>query len=372
MKTLIIIITYNEIDNIGQLIPEVFKILPLNVDILVVDDSSPDGTGKAVENLFSQYPGRLHLLTRPVKEGTAAAYIAGFNWGLSRDYDAFLQFDGDFSHDPKYIPAILETIKTYDVIIGSRYTGGVGIKDWTLSRKIISKGGSLYSRIILSCPIKDLTGGYNMWRRSALEKIGLDGIISKSYSLQIELKYKAFCAECSIKEIPIIFTDRKHGVSKISNSTLTEALVNVWKIKKNVGIDGAIDQFLKFAATGGLGTILNLLIFFISVDIAALPPIPVSISLFFLIGIQNYIINHKWSFRQNTRHEPLSVKKWFMFMCGAFIGYLANVSVMNFMVMQFTLPLATIAQACGIAVGMFINFAVSKLVVFRKKKQGKG
>jgi len=231
-RALIVIITYNEIENIALLIPEIFKVIPSSVDILVVDDSSPDGTGKAVETLTREYPDRLHLLTRPEKEGTAAAYIAGFKWGLSRDYDAFLQFDGDFSHNPIYIPKMLEEIKNHDVVIGSRYIKGGGVENWTLSRRIISMGGSLYSRLILSCPVHDLTGGFNMWRKTALEKINLDRVISKSYALQIELKYRARAAGCSIKEIPIIFTDRIRGISKITNNTLTEALVNVLKIKK--------------------------------------------------------------------------------------------------------------------------------------------
>ena len=369
MRTLIVIITYNEIENIGLLIPEVFNIIPPNVDILVVDDSSPDGTGKAVENLSMEYPNRLHLLTRPVKEGTAAAYIAGFRWGISRDYEAFLQFDGDFSHNPVYIPQMLDAIKTHDVIIGSRYIKGGGVENWPLSRRIISQGGSLYSRIVLSCPVKDLTGGYNMWRRTALEKIGLEKIISKSYLLQIELKYRAFCAGCSTKEIPILFTDRIRGVSKISNNTLVEALINVWKIKRIVGVDSGIDQFFKFAITGGLGTITNLLIFFLCTDLSGLPPIPVSVMCFFIAGIQNYIINHKWSFKQNHEAEPLSFKKYCMFMAGSLVGLLVNISVMRFILFQFDLPLKTIAQAFGIAAGMLINFTISKLIVFRKKKK---
>ena len=367
MKVLIIIITYNEIENIGLLIPELFKTVPSNVDVLVVDDSSPDGTGKAVEELFPVYPNRLYLLSRPYKEGTAAAYIAGFKWGLALNYDAYLQFDGDFSHNPVYIPQMLEAIETYDVVIGSRNIKGGGVEGWPLSRNIISRGGSLYSRLVLSCPIRDLTGGYNMWRKSALEKIGLDGIISKSYSLQIELKYEAFRAGCSVKEIPILFTDRKYGVSKITNNTLFEALLVVWKIKKNVGIDSGIDQFIKFAITGGLGTITNLLIFFLSVDMAGLEPVPVSVFCFFVAGTQNYIINHKWSFKQNNHAEPLSIKKWFMFLLGSLLGFLVNVSVMRFMISNFTLPWKTIAQACGILAGLIFNFIVSKLVVFRKK-----
>jgi dolichol-phosphate mannosyltransferase len=368
MRVLIIIITYNEIENIPLLIPDLFKIIPNNADVLIVDDSSPDGTGIAVEKLMTEYPNRLFLLSRPVKEGTAAAYLAGFRWGLSRNYDVFLQFDGDFSHDPKYIPVMLEAITSYDVVIGSRNIKGGGTKDWPLSRNIISKGGSLYAMFILSCPIKDITGGYNMWRRSALEKIGLDNIISKSYSLQIELKYRAYVAGCSIKEIPIMFTDRIHGVSKISKNTLFEALFIVWKIKKIVGVDTGIDQFLKFAVTGGLGTITNLLIFYLCVDVADFKPIPISIICFFIAGTQNYILNHKWSFKQNIQAEPLSLKKWFMFLGGSLLGYLVNVSVMRLILLHFILPLKTIAQACGITAGLFINFIVSKLLIFRKKK----
>ena len=369
MHILIIIITYNEIENIVLLIHELFKIIPLNVDVLVVDDSSPDGTGEAVERLFSEYTNRLHLLTRPLKEGTAAAYIAGFKWGLSQDYDAFLQFDGDFSHNPKYIPQMLSNLEYYDVVIGSRYINGGGIKDWTLLRKIISMGGSLYSRIILSCPIKDLTGGYNLWRKTAIEKIELDKIISKSYSLQIELKYRAYCAGCSIKEIPIIFTDRKYGFSKITNNTLFEALFIIWKIKKNVGIDSNIDQFIKFFITGGLGTITNLLIFFLCVDLFEMNHIIISIMCFIIAGTQNYILNHKWSFRQNISNEHLSLKKWLMFLFGSLIGYIANISIMSLMISQFVLPWKTIAQACGIAIGMFINFTISKMFIFKKRKK---
>jgi len=231
-RVIIIILTYNEIENIGRLIPSVFGTVPENVDVLVVDDSSPDGTGAAVENMLGEYPGRLFLLTRPAKEGTAKAYVDGFKWGLGRDYGVFLQFDGDFSHDPKYISGMLETIKTCDVVIGSRYVKGGGVADWPLARRVLSRGGSIYSRIVLSCPIKDFTGGYNMWKRPVLEAINLDGIISKSFSLQVELKYRAYRAGFSVKEIPIVFTDRKAGVSKISGGTVWEALGIMWKIKK--------------------------------------------------------------------------------------------------------------------------------------------
>jgi dolichol-phosphate mannosyltransferase len=255
-----------------------------------------------------------------LKQGTAKAYVEGFKWGLERNYDIFLQFDGDFSHDPKYIPGMLEAIKTCDVVIGSRYVRGGGVVDWPLKRRILSRGGSIYSRFVLSCPIRDFTGGYNMWKRPVLEKIGLDGIISKSFSLQVELKYRAYRAGFSIKEVPILFADRKEGVSKISGGTVWEALGIMWKIKKYVGMDTGVDQFFKFAVTGGLGTVTNLLIFFLLVDVANLNQVLISVCCFFVASIQNYILNHKWSFGQSSRHEPLSVRKGAVLRCGASLG----------------------------------------------------
>ena len=227
MKLLIAIPTYNEIENIEPLIKLIFETVPSWSEILVIDDNSPDGTAAAVERLAEQYPDRLHLLKRPGKQGLAQAYLAAFDWGMNRDYDIFLEMDADFSHNPAYIPEMLEQIKTHDAVIGSRNIKGGGVEGWTLLRNFISKGGSLYSRTVLGCPIKDLTGGFNMWRRSALEKIVLNGIISRGYSFQIEMKYKAFLAGCSITEIPIIFSDRKQGKSKMSQKILMEALVNI-------------------------------------------------------------------------------------------------------------------------------------------------
>ena len=368
MRVLIVVPTYNEIENISLFIQKLFGIIPEDTDILVVDDNSPDGTGKTVEQLFANHPGRLNLLKRESKQGLGSAYIAGFKWGLSRNYDVFLEMDADFSHNPEYIPQMLEQIQSYDVVIGSRNIKGGRVEGWPMMRNMISKGGSLYSRVVLSCPIKDLTGGFTMWRKVALEKIGLDGIISKGYSFQIEMKYKAYHAGCSVKEIPIIFMDRKYGSSKMSKKILFEALLNTWKIKKNTGSDNVIDQLMKFSITGGLGTATNLIIFFLCADLAGLHEIPVSIVCFLIAATQNYIINHKWSFRQKQTPETLSIKKWAMFICGSLLGLAINISVMRFMIVHFTLPWKSIAQACGIAAGMISNFFVSKFIVFKRKK----
>jgi|TergutMp193P3_1026864.scaffolds.fasta_scaffold00323_6 dolichol-phosphate mannosyltransferase len=367
MKLLIAVPTYNEIENIEPFIKLVFENVPPDAQILVIDDNSPDGTAAVVEQLAGHYPDRLHLLKRPGKQGLAQAYLAAFDWGMSRDYDVFLEMDADFSHNPKYIPEMLEKIKTHDVVIGSRNIKGGGVEGWTMLRNLISKGGSLYSRVVLGCPVKDLTGGFNMWRKSALEKIGLEGIISRGYSFQIEMKYKAFAAGCSIAEIPIIFPDRKQGKSKMSKKILLEALFNIWKIRKSGRPETGLDQFIKFAITGGLGTVTNLAIFFLFADILNLPEIPVSVGCFLIAVTQNYIINHLWSFKKHTSGNKLSLKRWGMFTASSLLGLAVNIAVMQLILLRWTLPYKFIAQAFGIAAGMVINFIFSKYAVFRKK-----
>jgi len=275
--------------------------------------------------------------------------------------------DADFSHNPKYIPDMISLIQNYDVVIGSRNVKGGSVEGWSFLRGFISKGGSLYSRIILRCPVKDLTGGFNMWTKNTLLKIDLDKIISEGYLFQIEMKYRAWRAGCSIKEIPILFKDRTQGASKMSKKILFEALLKVWKIKRNTG-DTAIDQFIKFGMTGGLGTVTNLLLFFIFVDRIGLPEIPVSIGCFIIAGTQNYVINHKWTFLNSTEDSVVSVKKWLVFLSVSLLGLLVNIIVMQFVIMHSDLPYKVIAQACGIAAGMAINFTFSKFFVFKKQE----
>ena len=231
MKLLVIIPTYNEIENIVEIIPAVFKVIPQSAGLLVVDDGSPDGTGDAVRNMLPLYEKRLNILQRKGKSGLADAYITGFKWGMEHGYDVFCEMDADFSHKPEYLTQMYEAIQTFEVVIGSRNIAGGKVEDWSFLRNLISKSGSLYSRIVLGCTIKDLTGGFNMWRKEALEKINLDAIISKGYAFQIEMKYRAYKASCSYKEIPIIFPDRIAGVSKMDKGIFLEALKTVWRIK---------------------------------------------------------------------------------------------------------------------------------------------
>ncbi|MDR0721478.1 MAG: glycosyltransferase family 2 protein [Treponema sp.] len=371
VKILVAIPTYNEALNIEPFIKAVFENIPPEGEILVIDDNSPDGTAKIVESLIHDYPRRLHILNRPEKQGLARAYLAAFDWGLSRDYDAFLEMDADFSHNPKYIPEMINAVQTHEAVIGSRNIKGGGVEGWSVLRNFISKGGSFYARTVLGCPVRDLTGGFNMWTRTALQKINLSQIISRGYSFQVEMKYRAYAAGCRIKEIPILFTDRKFGNSKMSKKIFMEALVTMWKIKKSAGRDTGIDQFFKFLVTGGLGTITNLLIFFLCVDVFRLSEIPVSVFCFLIAASQNYIINHKWSFRQNTAKEAISPQRWLQFITGSLFGLAVNITVMKIILSTLAPPFKFIAQACGIAAGTMINFGFSKFVVFRNTIGGK-
>jgi len=364
MSILIVIPTYNEVENIVPLINSIFSIAPKETEILVVDDSSPDGTAEAVEKIIINYPGRLHIQKRSGKLGGASAFLHGFAWGIERGCDAMLAMDADFSHDPKYIPTLVENANKFDVVLGSRLVKGGGIENRTFMRNFISVGASLYCRFLLAASIKDWTGGYNLWSKNALLKIEINSIVTRGYSFQIEMKYKAFRAGCKITEVPIIFPDRKFGVSKMPVSYFVKALIDVWRVKF-MFINNSVKQFIKFGITGGMGTITNLVLFFLFVDKIGLPEIPISIGNFVVAGTQNYFINHKWSFSDSTGTSKATVKKWALFLISSLAGLLANIAVMETMIMNLNLPYKFIAQACGILVGMVFNFILSKKIVFR-------
>lgn len=228
-KTLIIIPTYNEAENIQKMITEIFN-LDLNLDILIVDDNSPDGTGKIVEEM-SNGNEHIRLLKRAGKLGLGTAYVAGFKYALEKGYDYIFEMDADFSHDPKEIPNFLNSISENDLVIGSRYIKGVNVVNWPLRRLILSYGANIYTRFITGMPVKDSTGGYKCFRRKVLESINLDEIHSGGYAFQIEMNYRSYCKGFSIKEIPIIFFDRIEGKSKMSNSIVREAIWMVWKLR---------------------------------------------------------------------------------------------------------------------------------------------
>ena len=232
----IIIPTYNESDNIEKLLDLISRTDPA-AHVLIVDDNSPDRTYEIVERLMqTSYPGRLFLLKRAGKLGLGTAYIAGFKWALARDYDYIFEMDADFSHDPKYLPAFLAAIEKHDLVLGSRYVPGGGVKNWGLLRKFISRGGSLYARTILGLSLRDLTGGFKCFRRQVLESIDLDAVKSNGYSFQIEMTYRARCKGFRICETPIVFEDRTAGKSKMSRKIFLEAVLMVWKLRMDSSI----------------------------------------------------------------------------------------------------------------------------------------
>lgn len=229
MKSIIIIPTYNEKENIGRLIEEIRK-LNRNFHILIIDDNSPDGTGRIADGLAGKH-SEVSVIHRRAKLGLGTAYIAGFKYALKNNYDLVFTMDADFSHQPKYLIDLLEEAKEYGLVIGSRYIKDGGIQNWPLHRLILSRGANVYVRMVTRLPIFDSTGGFNCYQREVLEKINLDKIISDGYAFQIEMKYRLWKKGFSLKEVPITFIDRTRGTSKISKRIIFQALFLVWKVR---------------------------------------------------------------------------------------------------------------------------------------------
>ncbi|WP_428268667.1 polyprenol monophosphomannose synthase [Haliangium sp.] len=228
---LICIPTYNEAENLPLIVPAVLAAVP-EAHVLVADDDSPDGTGRLADALAADDP-RVHVLHRRGKEGLGKAYLAAFAWALAREYRFVFELDADFSHDPGYLPGFLGLLDggPADVVVGSRRVPGGGVRDWDALRRFVSWGGSMYARTILGVPVRDLTGGYNGFRREVLEGIGLDEVTSTGYCFQIELKYRALKRGFRVVERPIVFPDRTRGESKMSGAIFMEAVTQVWRLR---------------------------------------------------------------------------------------------------------------------------------------------
>jgi len=233
-ENLVIIPTFKEKENIGKIIPFVFN-LPIDFDILIVDDNSPDGTADIVKNLQEEHKNKLHLLQRKGKLGLGTAYIAGFKWALERDYKYIFEMDADFSHNPEDLIKLYEkcSIDGADMSIGSRYVSGVNVVNWPMGRVLISYFASKYVKIITGMSIHDATAGFVCYQKKVLEKINLDKIKFKGYAFQIEMKFTAWKYGFKVVEVPIIFTDRKAGSSKMSGGIVHEAIWGVIKLKLN-------------------------------------------------------------------------------------------------------------------------------------------
>ena len=226
---MIVVPTFNELENLPELVARLER-LKIELDVLVVDDNSPDGTGELAERLGAERPW-LNVLHRPRKAGLGTAYLAGFRHALAQGYDAVGEMDADLSHDPTYLPAMLRALDGADLVLGSRYVPGGGVRNWGLARQIISRGGSLYSRLVLGLPVHDPTGGFKLFRRQLLERMDLDRVRSNGYSFQIEMTYRAVRLGCRVAEVPIVFVDRRVGQSKLSRQVMLEAMLMVPRLR---------------------------------------------------------------------------------------------------------------------------------------------
>lgn len=229
-RALVIVPTYNELENVSRLIDAVLAQDP-RLDMLIVDDGSPDGTGALVDSIVEKNP-RVHILHRAKKMGLGTAYIAGFRWSLERNYAYTFEMDADFSHDPAHLPEFLRTIETADLVLGSRYRHGrVTVVNWPIKRLLLSYFANIYARIVTGLPLFDSTGGFKVYRRAVLEAINLDRVRSNGYAFQIEMSFRTWKKNFRIVEIPIIFVDRTEGTSKMSNKIVREAVWMVWRLR---------------------------------------------------------------------------------------------------------------------------------------------
>jgi len=228
-RALVIIPTYNELENIRNIVSEVLK-QDARIEVMVVDDSSPDGTGAVVKEMMQAEP-RIHIIERPGKMGLGTAYVAGFKYAIAGSFDCVFEMDADFSHDPNMLPEFLRRIEEHDLVLGSRYIKGVNVINWPMKRLLLSYYANVYTRIVTGMPVRDATGGFKCFRIDVLKAINLDAIRSNGYAFQIEMSFKAYRKGFRVHEIPIIFMDRRVGVSKMSKKIVREAVTMVWRLR---------------------------------------------------------------------------------------------------------------------------------------------
>jgi dolichol-phosphate mannosyltransferase len=228
-RAVVIFPTYNEKENIEKIAEAALQQNEI-IEILIVDDNSPDGTGDIADRMAAA-EGRIHVLHRAAKSGLGTAYIHGFKWAIEKKYDYIFEMDADFSHNPDYLPDFLEAIEDNDLVLGSRYISGVNVVNWPMSRLLLSYFANVYSRLVTGLPVRDATGGFKCFRREALEAIDLDMVKSNGYTFQIEMSMRVWVRKFRIKEIPIVFTDRRYGDSKMSKGIVREAIWMVWWLR---------------------------------------------------------------------------------------------------------------------------------------------
>jgi dolichol-phosphate mannosyltransferase len=230
-RVLVVVPTYNEAENVERIVTRVRSAVP-SADVLVVDDASPDGTGK-IADVLAAADGQINVLHRRGKEGLGAAYIAGFEWGLGRDYGVFVEMDADGSHAPEELPRLLDALRDADLVLGSRWVPGGKVVNWPGRRRFLSRGGNAYARIVMGIPLRDATGGYRAFRRAVLERIGLESVASQGYCFQVDLAWRALRHGFRVVEVPITFVEREYGASKMSRAVVMEALwrVTLWGVQ---------------------------------------------------------------------------------------------------------------------------------------------
>ncbi len=236
MNGIVIIPTYNEAANIGPLVKQILS-QPGKLDVLIVDDNSPDGTGRLADTLAGDWAvsnGRVNVLHRPGKEGLGRAYLAGFAWALKRGYEALIEMDADFSHDPIYLPQLLDAANDADLVLGSRYLNGISVVNWPLQRILLSWGANQYVRRVTGLRANDCTSGFRLYRREVLEAIDLESVTSNGYSFQVEMAFRTHQAGFRIVEVPIVFTERRSGSSKMSRGVIWESILVPLKLRRRV------------------------------------------------------------------------------------------------------------------------------------------
>lgn len=365
-KYLICIPTYNEADNIKKLLPTISKLNLQNVDILVIDDSSPDGTSKIAKKIDSskKLNNKIYVLDRKVKEGLGKAYVAGFKWALSHGYDYIFSMDADFSHDPKYLPKMKEKSADYDVVIGSRYIPGGKIVGWEWFRYANSYGANFVTRIALGLKPKDATAGFKCYSSKFLKSINLDKIIAGGYAFQVEMLNLAQEGGFSFTEIPITFVDRRVGESKISGE-LSRSAKTVFQLAVR---KKTYRQFIKFAIVGAINTLIDWAVYWAIIHFTGwstqnLKQIAKALS-FIVSATSNYIMNRVWTFRSRDKQVLKQASKFFAV---ALVGLVLNNAIFYVITgMLHWNDFYGLAIATGLV--LFWNFFANKKWTFKENK----
>ncbi len=367
MKTLICIPTYNEAENIKKILLTIFDLKLKDVDILVIDDNSPDGTSQIVKKIAKNNKGnKVFVLDRKKKEGLGKAYVAGFKWALDGKYQRIISMDADFSHDPKYLPIMLEKSKDYDLVIGSRYIKGGKIVGWQWHRYVNSYGANFFTRLILLLKPKDATAGFKCYSSDFLNSINLDKIIAGGYAFQVEMVNLAQEEDCKITEFPITFVDRQVGESKISGE-LSRSIKTVFQLALRKKL---YRQIIKFGVVGFIGTIIDLGFYnLFAIGLAANIYASRIIS-FTLAATSNYFLNRIWTFRSKEKRVARQFTQFFFI---SVIGLLMNLVIMK-LLESVVAPIESeflrknTPVLIAIVIVLFWNFFANKYWTFKEKK----